>query len=124
MSSKANAPRRNGLAKRFAKDWKRLERSGRYPMQELKDVMQLLIENRRPLPPQYHDHPLRGDWIDHRDCHIRGDDKNGRGDDDLLLLFGQKPVELVGKSRAVGGVRRRRPAGTLACAAQLIEVVP
>ncbi len=73
MSLKASAPRRSGLAKRFAKDWKRLARSGRYPMQELKDVMQLLIENRAPLPPQYHDHPLRGGWIDHRDCHIRGD---------------------------------------------------
>ncbi len=39
MSSKARAPRRSGLAKQFAKDWKRLARSGRYPMQELKDVM-------------------------------------------------------------------------------------
>jgi len=66
-------PRKSGFAKRFAKDWRRLERSGRYPMQELKDVMQFLIENRGPLPPRFHDHPLRGDWIDHRDCHVRGD---------------------------------------------------
>jgi mRNA interferase YafQ len=42
-------------------------------MQELKDVMQLLIENRGPLPPELLDHPLKGAWIDHRDCHIRGD---------------------------------------------------
>ena len=96
MSSKANAPRRNGLAKRFAKDGKRLERSGRYPMQELKDV-----------GPR-----------------LRGDDKNGRGDDDLLLLFGQKPVELVGEALAVGGVQRRRPAGAFAGTAQLVEVIP
>ena len=73
MNSKANAPRKSGLAKRFAKDWKRLERSGRYPLQELKAVMQLLIENSGPLPPKYLDHPLKGDWIDFRDCHIRGD---------------------------------------------------
>jgi mRNA interferase YafQ len=73
MSSKASAPRRSGHAKQFVKDWKRLERSGRYPMQELKDVMQFLIENRGPLPPEFFDHPLKGEWIDHRDCHIRGD---------------------------------------------------
>ena len=73
MSSKASAPRRSGRAKQFAKDWKRLERSGRYPMQELKDVMQFLIENLGPLPPEFFDHPLKGEWIDHRDCHIRGD---------------------------------------------------
>lgn len=73
MSSKASAPRRSGHAKQFAKDWKRLERSGRYPMQELKDVMQFLIENPGPLPPEFFDHPLKGEWADHRDCHIRGD---------------------------------------------------
>ena len=66
-------PRKSGFAKRFGKDWKRLERSGRYPMQELKDVMQHLVENRSPLPPGYRDHPLKGDWLDHRDCHVRGD---------------------------------------------------
>lgn len=73
MSSKESARRRSGLAKRFAKDWKRLERGGRYPMQELKDLMQLLIENRGPLPPEFLDHPLKGEWSDHRDCHVRGD---------------------------------------------------
>ena len=52
MSSKASAPRRSGRAKQFVKDWMRLARSGRYPMQELKDVMQFLIENRGPLPPE------------------------------------------------------------------------
>lgn len=44
MASKENAPRRSGHTKQFAKDWKRLARSGRYPMQELQDVMQLLVE--------------------------------------------------------------------------------
>src|SRR5438034_11528150 len=73
MASKANAPRRSGVTKQFVKDWRRLERSGRYPMQELRQVMDLLIENRAPLPPEYLDHPLKGDWQDFRDCHIRGD---------------------------------------------------
>ena len=73
MNSKASAPRRSGRAKQFVKDWIRLARSGRYPMQELEDVMCLLIENRAPLPPEYLDHPLKGDWRDFRDCHVRGD---------------------------------------------------
>lgn len=73
MNSKASARRRSAFAKRFAKDWKRLARSGRYPIEELKDVMQLLIENRGPLPPEFLDHPLKGEWADHRDCHVRGD---------------------------------------------------
>lgn len=73
MASKVSQPRRSGRAKQFVKDWRRLERSGRYPMQELKDVMQLLIANRGPLPPEYLDHPLKGDWRDCRDCHVRGD---------------------------------------------------
>ena len=42
-------------------------------MQELQHVMQLLIQGRGPLPPEYADHPLRGQWADCRDCHIRGD---------------------------------------------------
>ena len=73
MASRAGVPRRSGHAKQFAKDWRRLARSGRYPMQELQTVMQLLIENRAPLPPEYLDHPLKGEWRDFRDCHVRGD---------------------------------------------------
>ena len=26
-----------------------------------------------PLGPQWLDHPLKGDWADHRECHIGGD---------------------------------------------------
>ena len=42
-------------------------------MQELTDLMQLLIDHRGPLPPEYLDHPLKGEWRDFRDCHVRGD---------------------------------------------------
>jgi len=42
-------------------------------MQELKKVMLLLIANDGPLPPEYKDHPLHGDFADQRDCHIGGD---------------------------------------------------
>ena len=73
MASGAGARRRSGHTKQFAKDWRRLERSGRYPMRELERVMQLLVELRGPLPPEYFDHPLKGAWSDFRDCHVRGD---------------------------------------------------
>jgi mRNA interferase YafQ len=42
-----------------------------------------------PLPQRYVDHPLAGEWADHRDCHIRPD----------LVLIYRKPdpdsLELV-----------------------------
>lgn len=73
MTSKEKAPRRSGATKQFGKDWKRLAHSGRYPMRELQKVMQLLIDNITPLPAEYKDHPLKGKWLDCRDCHVRGD---------------------------------------------------
>ncbi len=36
-----------------------------------------------PLPRRYFDHPLSGEWRDHRDCHIRPD----------LVLIYRKPDE-------------------------------
>src|SRR3546814_3752970 len=59
--------------KRFDKDWERLSRSGRYNMNQLKEAMMLLIANDAPLGPEWLDHALKGDWSDHRECHIGGD---------------------------------------------------
>ncbi len=42
-------------------------------MRRLKAVMLLIIANDAPLGPEWLDHPLRGDWADHRECHIGGD---------------------------------------------------
>ena len=83
MPSKANAPRKSGHTKQFGKDWKRLERSGRYPMQELQHVMQLLIQGRAPLPPEYVDHPLKGQLAD----------VLVTGDGDLLVLKDRYAIE-------------------------------
>jgi mRNA interferase YafQ len=41
----------------------------------------LFLINDQPLPPRYRDHPLTGNWLDHRDCHIRPD----------LVLIYRKP---------------------------------
>jgi mRNA interferase YafQ len=55
---------------------------------ELLEAVTMLSED-KPLPRRYFDHPLSGEWTDHRDCHIRPD----------LILIYRKPddatLELV-----------------------------
>ncbi|HRK63794.1 MAG TPA: type II toxin-antitoxin system YafQ family toxin [Terricaulis sp.] len=72
-SRRANRPLACDFTKAFKKDWERLSRSGRYNMVQLKEAMLLLIANDAPLGPEWLDHPLKGDWADHRECHIGGD---------------------------------------------------
>src|SRR3546814_2897068 len=72
-SKRASFPREASYEKRFVKDWERLSRSGRYNMNQLKEAMMLLIANDAPLGPEWLDHALKGDWSDHRECHIGGD---------------------------------------------------
>src|SRR3546814_16827793 len=64
---------RSSYEKRFAKDWERLARSGRYNMKRLKEAIMFLIANDAPLGPEWLDDALKGDWSDHRECHIGGD---------------------------------------------------
>jgi mRNA interferase YafQ len=57
---------------RFKRDYKR-EAKGRYRARldrDLLAVVSLLVAD-APLPEKHRDHPLAGDWKDHRDCHIR-----------------------------------------------------
>lgn len=42
-------------------------------MEGMKAAMLLLIANEEPLPPEYFDHDLKGDWQGYRECHIGGD---------------------------------------------------
>lgn len=72
-SKRAVLPRPSDHTKSFLRDWERLSRSGRYNMQLLKEAMLLLIANDEPLGPEWLDHPLKGDWANHRECHIGGD---------------------------------------------------
>ena len=58
----------------FKKDYKR-ESKGRHRSSldaHLTAVLTLLV-NDMPLPERLHDHPLSGEWKDHRDCHIKPD---------------------------------------------------
>jgi mRNA interferase YafQ len=45
--------------------------------------MTLLIQNDGPLPPEWSDHALKGEWEGYRECHAGGD----------LLLVYQLPDE-------------------------------
>lgn len=72
-SKRASLPLSSDKTKQFAKDWDRLTKSGRYDMVRAKEVMMMLIANDGPLPPEWLDHPLNGEWAGHRECHIGGD---------------------------------------------------
>ena len=56
---------------RFRKDVKRAEKRGK-DMAKLRAVLNLLAQE-QPLPVEYKDHALRGDWIGFRDLHIEPD---------------------------------------------------
>jgi mRNA interferase YafQ len=75
----------------FKRDYKRELKSGHKHSilnKNLKIVIEWLVLD-EPLPHRYYDHPLSGNWNDHRDCHIRPD----------LILIYRKPdnrtLELV-----------------------------
>lgn len=72
-SKRASLPRCSDHTKQFVRDWKSLSESGRYDMVKLKEVMGLLVANDAPLPAEWRDHELTGEWADHRECHIGGD---------------------------------------------------
>lgn len=72
-SKRATLPRASDYTKSFLQDWARLSRSGRHNMKQLKEAMLLLIAHDEPLGPEWLDHPLKGDWVNHRECHISGD---------------------------------------------------
>jgi mRNA interferase YafQ len=60
-------------------------------MRHLKEVMLLLIANEAPLPPEYLDHELSGDWSGFRECHIGGD---------FLLIYDLRTADTVIFTRA------------------------
>jgi mRNA interferase YafQ len=70
---RAPLPLTSDYTRQFVKDWTRLSATGRYDMGRLKQVMLLLIAQDAPLGAEWLDHPLRGDWRDHRECHVGGD---------------------------------------------------
>ena len=68
----------------FKKGYKRMAKRG-YPMDELDFVIQELLSGRE-LPAKYLDHPLRGQHLGNRECHIQ---------DDWLLEYTIQKKQLV-----------------------------
>jgi len=66
----------------FKRDFKRVKSQPRHRDVEavMVPVLQLLATD-QVLPPRLCDHPLAGDWKDHRDCHLKPD----------LVLIYRKP---------------------------------
>ena len=59
------------LTSLFKKDVKRMKKRGR-DMRKLNEVVTLL-QNGTPLPWEFRDHALSGDYIGFRECHIQSD---------------------------------------------------
>src|SRR5580658_3184932 len=98
---------------RFQRDYRR-EKSGRNG----KKLDNLLLAADTSLPRRNFDHPLSGEWSDHRDCHIRPD----------LVLIYRKPdndsLELVRLgSHSELGLRKTAPATSAASALRYAPVV-
>ena len=56
---------------RFRRDLRRMRRRGK-DVQKLQAIVRLLVQE-QPLAPRHRDHPLGGDWLGYRDCHIEPD---------------------------------------------------
>lgn len=56
---------------KFRKDYKRVKKQG-LDISQLKDVINMLLQE-APLPDQYHDHALTGNFQGFRECHIQPD---------------------------------------------------
>jgi mRNA interferase YafQ len=56
---------------RFKKDFKIIVKRG-YDVKLLEEVLSLLVQE-KVLPQKYKDHPLTGNFTEHRECHITPD---------------------------------------------------
>ena len=63
--------RRPAYSGQFKRDVKLAQRRGK-DMEKLKEPVRFLIEE-SPIPREYLDHPLKGDWKGFRDLHIEPD---------------------------------------------------
>ncbi len=56
---------------KFKKDLKKFAHKQKV-LEELNDVLELLVKE-IPLEKKYRDHPLSGNWVGRRECHIKPD---------------------------------------------------
>lgn len=84
---RAKIPLTSDYTKQFQKDWDRLSGTARYDMSRLKEVMLLIIANDAPLPAEWRDHELKGEWKGKRECHVGGDFLLIYDVDDTSVIF-------------------------------------
>lgn len=58
--------------KQFQKALNKIISSGKIKRREIENVVDLLSKGNK-LPSEYRDHKLHGEYIEYRECHIRGD---------------------------------------------------
>ena len=85
----------------FRRDYKRVAASPRHRdiATVLPPLLELLVAD-RTLPARHRDHGLSGDWVDHRECHLKPDlllIYRKSGDDMLRLVRLGSHSELFGR---------------------------
>ena len=68
----------------FKKDYKRIKKQNR-DLSKLRAIIEQLAAGKK-LKPKYRDHPLKGRWSGHRDCHIEAD---------WILIYSTYDEELI-----------------------------
>ena len=81
--------RRIERTKTFKREYQRVRETPKH--RDIGDLLPLiltLLAADTPLPAKYVDHPLRGEWKDFRDCHVKPDLVmiHRKGGDDVLQL--------------------------------------
>lgn len=71
-NKRAPIPYNSDRTKNFLKSWKKLNNSGRFDMVAAAQAMCLVIM-KQPLPAEYSDHALTGNYEGFRELHIGGD---------------------------------------------------
>ncbi|MGB8692353.1 MAG: type II toxin-antitoxin system YafQ family toxin [Steroidobacteraceae bacterium] len=82
--------RRIERTKGFKRDYQRVIATPKHrDLDNLLPAVLMLLATDTPLPAKYVDHPLRGEWKDFRDCHVKPD---------LVLIYrrsGNEVLQLV-----------------------------
>jgi mRNA interferase YafQ len=66
--------RRIERTKAFKRDYQRASATPKHrDLDNLLPAVLTLLATDTALPAKYVDHPLRGEWKDHRDCHVKPD---------------------------------------------------
>ena len=72
-TKRAQIPMRKDYTADFEKAWAKYNKAGQVKMADVKVVMNLIGDNDGPLPAQYKDHELSGNYAGYRECHVHGD---------------------------------------------------